>query len=73
MKSEDIMDVSPQEVERQLRAHGVRQMIHGHTHRPARHDEPAGRRWVLGAWEDQGWYIEASAGHTELKYFNINQ
>ena len=48
MKSEDIMDVTPAEVDRQMRAHGVGQLIHGHTHRPARHDSDNQLRWVLG-------------------------
>ncbi len=26
-------------------------MIHGHTHRPARHAEPEGTRWVLPDWD----------------------
>ena len=73
MKSEDIMDVTPAEVERVLGACGVRQLIHGHTHRPARHDSPAGTRWVLGAWEDQGWFIEASRGEIKLNNFDIYQ
>ena len=32
-----IMDVAPAEVEAALRRHGYPRMIHGHTHRPARH------------------------------------
>jgi len=73
MKSQDIMDVTPDEVERVMAAHGVRQLIHGHTHRPARHESPAGLRWVLGAWEEQGSAIEASANAVELIYFDIIQ
>jgi len=73
MKSEDIMDVTPAEVDRVMRAHGVRQLIHGHTHRPMRHETSAGLRWVLGAWEDRGWAIEASANTIQLTNFNIYQ
>lgn len=73
MKSEDIMDVAPAEVERVMQAHGVRQLIHGHTHRPMRHETRAGLRWVLGAWEHRGWAIEASAGAIELTNFDIYQ
>jgi UDP-2,3-diacylglucosamine hydrolase len=71
MKSEDIMDVSPAEVALQMRDHGVRQLIHGHTHRPARHATENGLRWVLGAWERQGWVLEARPGEIELNNFNI--
>jgi UDP-2,3-diacylglucosamine hydrolase len=73
MKSEDIMDVTPAEVRREMRTHGVRQLIHGHTHRPARHETDTGLRWVLGAWEEQGWFLEADAGGIALSNFNIYQ
>lgn len=57
-KSAAIMDVDPQAVAGALRAHGVTQMIHGHTHRPALHEldldgQPAWRI-VLGDWYTQG-------------------
>ncbi len=73
LKSEDIMDVSPPEVARQMRAHGVRQLIHGHTHRPARHETDTGLRWVLGAWEEQGWVLEAGVTGLKLSKINIYQ
>ncbi|MBB5210625.1 UDP-2,3-diacylglucosamine diphosphatase [Microbulbifer hydrolyticus] len=62
-KAEDIMDVTPDEVVRVMRDHKVRTLIHGHTHRPARHTltidgEPA-ERIVLGDWGDLGWCIRA--------------
>jgi UDP-2,3-diacylglucosamine hydrolase len=55
-KAEDIMDVNQATVERTMREFGVRQLLHGHTHRPAVHDfdldgTPA-KRIVLGAWHD---------------------
>lgn len=61
-KAEDIMDVTPAEVERVMAEHGVRTLIHGHTHRPAVHTlevdgEPA-RRIVLGDWQPgRGWEV----------------
>lgn len=65
-KQEDIMDVTPEEVVQQMSAHGVKQLIHGHTHRPAVHQlnvegAPA-RRIVLGDWDKAIWYIEAETG-----------
>ena len=54
LKAEDIMDVTPSEVQRVMREAGVQRLVHGHTHRPARHREPAGERIVLGDWYDQG-------------------
>lgn len=62
MKASDIVDVTPDEVPRIMAAHGVRTLIHGHTHRPAVHqlmldDQPA-RRIVLGDWDKQGWALK---------------
>src|SRR5690606_34316273 len=37
MKASEITDVTPEEVPRVMAAHGVRTLIHGHTHRPAIH------------------------------------
>ncbi|MGV8923618.1 MAG: UDP-2,3-diacylglucosamine diphosphatase [Thermomonas sp.] len=53
--SETITDVSPGTVASTFALHGVRRMIHGHTHRPAIHDEADGcTRIVLGDWYTQG-------------------
>lgn len=64
-KAESIMDVTPEEVVREMEEHGVQHMIHGHTHRPAVHDleangKPA-RRIVLGDWDKNVWWLEAQA------------
>ncbi|WP_150912954.1 UDP-2,3-diacylglucosamine diphosphatase [Marinobacter halotolerans] len=64
-KEEFIMDVTPDEVVRELEAHGVQHMIHGHTHRPAEHDltangEPA-KRIVLGDWHENVWWLEVTS------------
>ena len=58
LKASDIMDVTPEAVERMMIDTGSRCMIHGHTHRPAVHaidctGEPA-TRIVLGDWYEQG-------------------
>lgn len=54
MKAEAIMDVNSKAVESAFRAHGCRTLVHGHTHRPARHDEridgQVATRWVLPDW-----------------------
>ncbi len=41
-------------------------IVHGHTHRPARHQEPGGVRWVLPDWEldhgkPRGGYLRVDA------------
>lgn len=49
-----IMDVTPEEVTRQLTRHQVQKIIHGHTHRPALLDN----RIVLSAWHHGGEIVE---------------
>jgi len=66
-----IMDVNPTAVTSAFKAAGVRRIIHGHTHRPAIHDalvegQPV-QRIVLGAWYEQGSYLECAAGRYELR------
>jgi UDP-2,3-diacylglucosamine hydrolase len=71
-KKPEIMDVTPQAVDELMRAHNVRNLIHGHTHRPFDHrftlDGTPARRIVLGDWYEQGsvlvcqnnqWILEA--------------
>ncbi|MBD9415161.1 UDP-2,3-diacylglucosamine diphosphatase [Pseudomonas sp. PDM16] len=62
MKAREIIDVTPDEVPRIMAEHGVRTLIHGHTHRPAVHElqvngQPA-KRIVLGDWDKQGWALQ---------------
>jgi UDP-2,3-diacylglucosamine hydrolase len=60
-----IMDVNAPAVEAALRAHGYPRLIHGHTHRPARHvhvvDGQTCERWVLGDWYEQASYLRCDA------------
>jgi UDP-2,3-diacylglucosamine hydrolase len=60
-KPAQIMDVNADAVRDAFRRHGVRRLIHGHTHRPARHDiEVDGaqcERWVLPDWYGRGGYL----------------
>ncbi|NBC99159.1 UDP-2,3-diacylglucosamine diphosphatase [Atlantibacter hermannii] len=72
-KSEAIMDVNPQAVIDVMTRHHVHHLIHGHTHRPAIHEldiehHPA-RRYVLGAWHDEGSMIKVSEANIELLFF----
>jgi UDP-2,3-diacylglucosamine hydrolase len=47
-------DLSPAAVAGLLERFQAVGLVHGHTHRPARHDLPAGRwRWVLSDWETE--------------------
>lgn len=60
-KAADIMDVAIAAVEEALRTHGYPRLIHGHTHRPARHvhvvDGHRCERWVLNDWYERGGYL----------------
>ena len=57
-KAQDVMDVTPDEVEKIMAQYQVTAMIHGHTHRPAIHHLNVGSllasRTVLGDWYDHG-------------------
>jgi UDP-2,3-diacylglucosamine hydrolase len=64
-KSMDIMDVNAEAVAAVFRRHDVTRLIHGHTHRPARHihvvDGRDRERIVLADWRDAGAYLEVDA------------
>lgn len=75
LKAEDIMDVAPAAVLAQMEAAGVTRLIHGHTHRPARHpliinNQPA-ERIVLGDWHHSGWVVKADRTTIELLDWKI--
>ena len=71
-KTADIMDASAAEVARVMSEHRVKHLIHGHTHRPARHEEPEGIRWVLGDWVDEAWVLETTDANFNLYKISIN-
>jgi UDP-2,3-diacylglucosamine hydrolase len=60
-----IMDVNEAAVADVLRANGYPRLIHGHTHRPARHvhviDGQTCERWVLGDWYERASYLRCDA------------
>ncbi len=60
-KAEDIMDVTPAEVERALSERRIDCLIHGHTHRPGHHQHDSGERWVLGDWEQTTQVLQADS------------
>jgi UDP-2,3-diacylglucosamine hydrolase len=73
-KAADIMDVSDAAVRDAFRRHGVRRLIHGHTHRAGHHElEIDGRRcerWVLPDWYGRGGYLEVGDGVARLVHFS---
>lgn len=67
-KAEDILDVSPEAVVQVMQEHQLKRMIHGHTHRPARHSlANGGERIVLGDWDTQLWYLQATEQSLHLE------
>ena len=68
--SQEIMDVTPQEVSNYMQNFAVKRLIHGHTHRPAIHEltingQPA-QRIVLGDWYEQGSVLKVSKDNIDL-------
>lgn len=65
IKSADIMDVNNDAVKELLRQYHYPTLIHGHTHRPAKHihnvDGKVCERWVLSDWYEQGQYLYCDA------------
>ena len=72
-KTAEIMDVNDAAVRGALRRHGVRRLIHGHTHRPGRHalevDGERCERWVLPDWYGRGGYLEVARKGPRLVRF----
>ena len=72
-KSPDIMDVNQAAVADLLRRYHYPRLIHGHTHRPDRHEHVVdGKpcvRWVLGDWGKQGNALRCDAdGCTVIRF-----
>jgi len=70
-KSMDIMDVNQQAVETVMQEHNIKQLIHGHTHRPAIHDFSVNnekmKRIVLGDWFEQGSVLVCNESGCQLE------
>jgi UDP-2,3-diacylglucosamine hydrolase len=64
-KNSAIMDVNDAAVANLLREYQYPRLIHGHTHRPARHvhvvDGHSCERWVLGDWYQHGSALHCDA------------
>jgi UDP-2,3-diacylglucosamine hydrolase len=68
-KTAEIMDVNGSAVEDALRKADYPRLIHGHTHRPAKHlhtvDGHVCERWVLADWYENGSYLRCDASGCE--------
>lgn len=70
----EILDVTPGLAEIELAKHGLKTLIHGHTHRPKIHplsiNGQKGQRIVLGAWHEAGNVLLCTPDHEKrLIYF----
>jgi len=74
-KSYNIMDVNPQAVAETLTKHNSSTLIHGHTHRPDRHEiqvnNKACERIVLSDWETQPSYLVWNKDGISVKNIGI--
>jgi UDP-2,3-diacylglucosamine hydrolase len=72
-----IMDVEPRTVEKVFKASGADWMIHGHTHRPGRHEYQimgsTRTRFVLDAWYQGGQCLWVDKGRIEERRFGRQQ
>lgn len=72
-KPAEIMDVNADAVRAAMQRHGVKRLIHGHTHRPGRHAVDLGgvrgERWVLPDWYGRGGYLALDARGAKLVRF----
>jgi UDP-2,3-diacylglucosamine hydrolase len=72
-KKPEIMDVNSAAIDAILAEHPVARIIHGHTHRPARHEHRLnGRlceRWVLPDWYEMGGYLACDECGCRLSSF----
>jgi len=72
-KTAEIMDVNAGAVHEAFHRYGVSRLVHGHTHRPGRHElEVDGRRcerWVLPDWYGPGGYLEINKDQANLVRF----
>jgi len=73
-KKPDIMDVNQSAIANVLNGSPIQRLIHGHTHRPARHVSQANgamlERWVLPDWYDSGGYLVCDAAGCRLVSFS---
>ncbi len=70
--ADTIMDVNSAAVLDAMQQHGVRSLLHGHTHRPAVHefriDGQAACRIVLGDWYEQGSVVRWDEAGPRLEF-----
>ena len=67
----DYGDATPAAVDALLAASHASTLVHGHTHRPARHAHARGDRWVLTDWDLDGRYPRAAVLQLDAGGFSL--
>ena len=70
-KAANIMDVNNEALDEVITTHRCHTIIHGHTHRPGRHQHDGAVRYVLGDWERCGWFLEQRDTEFTLRCFSL--
>jgi len=71
-KNDAIMDVNLNTVAHTVKEYDATLLIHGHTHRPAIHQESFGPRLVVSDWRKHGHFLELSENSATSCYFEFN-
>ena len=76
-KNQAVMDAVAETVDAVLRKTGFPDLIHGHTHRPARHvhtvDGHPCTRWVLPDWFTVGGYLAITPDSLKMRRIEFDQ
>ncbi len=74
-KTDEIMDANDQTVSEYFERYNITTMIHGHTHRPGRHEYQVNgkkcERIVLGDWGKTGWLLRCTETSQDLIEFDL--
>ncbi len=64
-------DATPGAVDALLADSAAQTLVHGHTHRPARHAHGTGERWVLTDWDLDGHHPRAAVLQLDASGFHV--
>ncbi|KUJ72956.1 UDP-2,3-diacylglucosamine diphosphatase [Thiomicrospira sp. WB1] len=68
-KAQNITDVNDSALQALMQAYpDTQRILHGHTHRPGVY----GKRWVLGDWRPQAWWVEVTPMGAQWHYWRGN-
>ena len=70
-KATNIMDVNEEALLEAMQESACACIVHGHTHRPGKHQHPGFTRFVTGAWERCGWLLRQQDQSFQLECFSL--